>query len=427
MKQSKIFLIFVIFCSLAFGEVSEFLIKPTGHYKVSVREYLWQNSDICPDYFYNKSTAWFYKRNPNHCHLIDVYIYYPTTSNVTDYNSYWSKNIIDLDNDIKNNVIESRNLATAYKVRQIMLEQKGYIMSNQKIAAREFPLIIFQPGLGFNSYNYQNYITNLVSNGYIVIAIDSAYNQNIIESYGTLPIHIQPSQNGKLSVSNAAKILAKKNSNLALALADYKFVINKLKSDDSLMAITSHIDYSRVGGLGHSLGSTSMYINSLESGTILKAFASLDIGSSNDKPKHLYKPAIPTIFLRAANDKEFGRTIGTQNEFYLKNKNQYLVIMSSSESNTNYSTHRAFTDMSTTYYNNTLINLWYKAYGQPDINLEEFMYSKNINGAELTISINQYLLDFFDQYLKSRTNPNFKKCIRLNSNSILHCGAVIIR
>ena len=63
--------------------------------------------------------------------------------------------------------------------------------------------------------------------------------------------------------------------------------------------LTSHMNFSKIGGFGHSLlGSTSLYINSMESSNLLKGYVSLDIGSSNDLPIHVYNPLIPTLFLR---------------------------------------------------------------------------------------------------------------------------------
>lgn len=411
---------------LALASTTDFLVKPTGNYKVSVKEFLWQNSEICPDYFYSEADSWFYQDNQLHCHIVDTYVYYPTTAVSNNYDSYWAKNIVELNHDIKDNIIESKNISAAYKVKQMMSEQKSYVISQQEVAIGQFPVLVFQPGLGFNSYNYLNFISSLVSHGYIVVAIDSAYNQNIIESYGTLGLHIPQSYNGKMSSSSAAAVVAIKKSNLTLALSDYKFVLNKLKTDNALRMLTSHMNFSKIGGFGHSLGSTSLYINSMESSNLLKGYVSLDIGSSNDLPIHVYNPLIPTLFLRAANDSEFGKTLDTKNQFNLR-KNQYLALMTPFESNTSYSTHRAFTDVSTTYYGNSLINLWYHIYNQPDINLAEFMYSNNIHGQDLSASINQYLLVFFDNYLKNIKNINLEKCRRLNHNSVLYCGPTVVQ
>lgn len=424
----KLFLILALMVAnfMVIASPNDYLIKPTGSYKVSMQEFLWQNSNICPDYFYTRTDSWFYQNNPLHCHVVDTYIYYPTTTISNNYDSYWAKNIIELNHDIKNKIIESKNLSAAYNVKQLMFDQKSYVISQQNIAKGKFPLLIFQPGLGFNSYNYLNFISNLVSHGYIVVAIDSAYNQNIIESYGTLGSHISQSHNGKMSSSSAAAVVAAQKSNLTLALSDYKFVLNKLKTDSRLCSLTSHMDFSKIGGFGHSLGSTSIYINSLESSNVLKGYISLDIGSSNDLPIHVYNPVIPTLFLRAANDRDFGKTIDTTNQFNLK-ENQYVALMTPFESDICYSTHRAFTDVSTTYYGNNLINLWYNVYGQPDINLAEFMYSDHINGQDLSKSINQYLLVFFDNYLKNVNSVSLKECHSLNPNSILYCGPKIIQ
>jgi hypothetical protein len=408
--------------------IKNLLIKPTGQFNVSVKEYQWQNTMICPDYFYQNSESQFYKNNPMHCHMLRAYIYYPAVNNSQSYSSYWSHDIISLNNDILNNVIESKNLNYAQKTLSLMQKEKSYIFTDGEVAKGKYPMLIFQPGLGFNAYSYQNFIANIVSHGYIVVAIDSAYNQVMIsQDNPTLDIHVPKSDNGKMSASDVALIVAPTHSNLALAKSDYSFVLNKLKTDISLNNITANINFDEIGGFGHSMGSSSIYEASLESNTQLKAYASLDIGSSNDKSLYVYQPNIPTLFLRAANDKEFGKTIDASNQFNLLTQNQYLALMSPSESNVTYSTHRAFTDISTTYYGNALIDLWYRAYGQAPLDISNFMYSNKINGLQLSKEINQYLVLFFDQYLKNKPNSYFMKCHAINKNSILYCGPKVIK
>ena len=38
--------------------IKNLLIKPTGQFNVSVKEYQWQNTMICPDYFYQNSETY---------------------------------------------------------------------------------------------------------------------------------------------------------------------------------------------------------------------------------------------------------------------------------------------------------------------------------------------------------------------------------
>jgi hypothetical protein len=44
------------------------------------------------------------------------------------------------------------------------------------------------------------------------------------------------------------------------------------------------------------------------------------------------------------------------------------------------------------------------------------------NGWDITQSINLYLLQFFDTYLKGQENPAFTECTPLSSNASLRCG-----
>ena len=44
------------------------------------------------------------------------------------------------------------------------------------------------------------------------------------------------------------------------------------------------------------------------------------------------------------------------------------------------------------------------------------------NGWEITDSINTYLVQFFNTYLKGEENPAFKKCIPLHKDTYIKCG-----
>lgn len=160
----KLFLILALMVAnfMVIASPNDYLIKPTGNYKVSMQEFLWQNSNICPDYFYNKADSWFYQNNPLHCHIVNTYIYYPTNTISNSYSSYWMKNIVELNHDIENKIIDSKNMSAAHKVRQIMSEQKSYVIPQQNIVKGKFPVLIFQPGLGFNSYSYLNFISEFL-------------------------------------------------------------------------------------------------------------------------------------------------------------------------------------------------------------------------------------------------------------------------
>ena len=136
----------------------------------------------------------------------------------------------------------------------------------------KFPLIIFQPAFGISSNFYQNIITNLVSNGYIIAAIDSGYSQPIFSESGNIL------STSTFEFSNGQSSLWKPNSNIAETTSDFKFVLSNLKQLDKADLVVRHIDFTNIGALGHSLGARSVYFNALENTSRVAAAVALDIG-----------------------------------------------------------------------------------------------------------------------------------------------------
>lgn len=102
--------------------------------------------------------------------------------------------------------------------------------------------------------------------------------------------------------------------------------------------------------------------------------------------------------------------------FDLRNKG-FLVGISPSEQNHDFSYHMNFTDYST---------LQYLPAEQIALAYSKQQKMKPIlgigNGWEITNSINIYLLQFFNTYLKGVMNPAFKNCDPLAKNTFIKCG-----
>lgn len=413
------------------------LFKPTGKYAVSMKSYSLINSNICPDNFYRESDQSFYlnSNNKKHCHMLKAYIYYPTTSKSKDYLSYDIDSILRVKNDIQTNKIDPEKKQIAEKYISLLEGMLSYVLPAKRVAPGKFPLIIFQPGFSVSTTKYQDFIVNLVSNGYIVAAIDSAYSSPLVESFGYMTSReIEMAKDGKPSIPFMLSLLDDKNSNLAAMQSDYKLVANKLIAGELNPAISKHINFNEIGGMGHSLGARSVYEMSLNKDSSLKAFISLDFGQSRDQPKHIYKPTIPSLLFRPANDGDAAAMMGTSADFYLK-KHDYIVEMVTKDNDHEYSKHSSFSDFKTLIESSSSCMLRTETYG--DINSPWYdsgtSYATgmaslgNANGTEFFSAVNKYIITFFDSVLKNKPSNELSRCKPLTKNSQLHCGPIIFK
>lgn len=411
MKYLKIILLTFMFVinNCTFADESSKLLKPTGKYKVSLITKTEINTDICPDYFYSVSDEWFYSKSPKHCHLINLLIYYPTLSNSTDYNKYFQYSNLSIENDIKNNKISKENLSRIKALLKDSAKIHGYVLTNKEIVkGQKFPLVIFQPGYDINSSNYENIITNLVSHGYIIVAIDSTYNQEVFNEEHESSIRPQT----EFSVSDGIQSMWNKGANIDQDISDFKFVIDQIKNKKIKNQILESVDVNNIGGLGHSIGAYSVYNNAQK--LTIKAGISLDMVSNKNIIETPANVPIPFMFIRPshANLSELN-LYGHISSFNLESNN-YLVLMF--PENESFSMHGTFTDISTMKHYKNFIDLLQLSYG--------FTFDHTnlgIGDGKIFIqAVNKYILSFFNKYLKNQKITNY--CNARDATATIYCG-----
>jgi hypothetical protein len=85
--------------------------------------------------------------------------------------------------------------------------------------------MIFSPGLAFTHLIYSDLITNIASKGYILVALDHPYDDNILEfPDGTVVYGIFPEENDAIPAEGHLGAL----SSIAARTADISFVLNQL-------------------------------------------------------------------------------------------------------------------------------------------------------------------------------------------------------
>lgn len=475
---------FTIDCWASDNPDNHFLSKPTGEYGVGFQDFHWINKSMCPDPNFNgKNQIDFSSENKNHCHEVMVRIYYPTLKQNNFDTSYYRPFIKAQQETLKQipgvtkNQIEQLNEIKTYSIEKApILKQKT------------FPLIFFSPGFGVSSETYENFITELVSNGYIVVGINSLFISGNIElpnAHVTKPV----------MTFNTDEIL---NKYLPIQSNDLIYVYNQIQLHHQLNSLFQTMDLHRIGAFGHSLGAMAVHDDVRKHSNWFKAAVTLDVGVNQNVKKF----DIPFMHIVSAN------YLGMVPITFELGHNNYLVGITPNKHNYDYSYHMNLSDVSTLeylsayqslstylkqilakgydlklmshnptvedsnhFYRATYVlvqnnNQWSLSYYEAQNKVMDIPLDNRIkgldsaikelppkspekitpsemkslqkiisavfvrtytqfgtgNGLQITNSINSYLVQFFNTFLKSEDNPAFKNCNQLTKNTFINCG-----
>ncbi len=335
LKFKIFFFVFLatIFCNCsantAESKTKHYLLKPSGEYCVSFEDIHLLNTTLCPDPNFNgKNDADFSSGNKVHCHEIMVRIYYPTRelNQKAPYNSPFIKQLQD---NIKNSKDGSINLQQSLNEIYSNTSEKKSAIDN-----KAFPIIFFSPGLGCSVQTYENIITELVSHGYIVAGVNTPFLSGSIE----LPNHYIVKPVIPRSTDEIEK------SFINIQSKDLEFCINNIKNWKHLRAY-KNMDFIHVGAFGHSIGGRIVANLTHSQSNKLQAAAAMDtaIDPSGDSLRGF---AIPFMHEIAANK----LSISSSPLSFVLNQNGFLVHISPSPNDKNYSYHMNFSDFSTLQY-----------------------------------------------------------------------------
>lgn len=387
--------------------LDNYLSKPTGQYGVGFKDFDWINNDICPAPNFNgKNHDNFSQENKKHCQEILVRIYYPTvTRNQRRGDLYYRPFIQAHQDNFRKNIpgITEKQLEQFNKVTIFSVENAPIVLR------KTFPVLLFSPGDGTPAQAYENTISELVSHGYIVVGINSPIISGDIALL-----------NGQVVKSDSTSDMVEKKL-FALKPENLIYVFNEIHRLHTSNPIFSAMDLQQIGGLGHSGGATAIANIAHVHPNWFKAVVTLDIIHA-DSAELLKKFDIPFMNIISA----FNRK-NLQNETHMPTpvisafelgEKGYLVKLSPNDDNYNYSDHQNFSDVSTLQYLAA-----YKVYGAYlKKQGHELGFVGKGNGWEITHSINTYLVEFFDTFLKNKKNIAFKSCMPLSKNTLIKCG-----
>jgi hypothetical protein len=417
----------------------QYLLKPSGEYSVSYQDFFWVNGDkktdtvtnevyySCPNHpdpFYNgKNKEDFSPDNQTEfCREIVVRIYYPTKKNKKMGAFYKPsiKSFADAINSLPDDEYPSYEKEKLIGELSIL---KSYTTEDKKIVKnKKFPVLLFSPAFAGEVENYENFITHLVSHGYIVVGINSVF----ISGYIAL-------QNGHIvdSVQKNLATLEDFTKMREILLKDAEFVYEKM-FDHKESSIFSAFNLHKIGIFGHSVGGLFAAQTVLAHPSWFQAVATLDFGGDTDpnRPTKKVYP-IPVLHQTSSINRYVCRKspekcffVPDPMTFDLGN-NGYLVVHEIDESKEfmTYTDHPNFSDLSTLQYHPALkVFVDYKnAQTTPDFPANSFLGTAD--GWELTHNINKYLLKFFNFYLKTENDNPFGDCSHpVTEHSKLMCG-----
>tara|TARA_A100001011_G_C14320943_1_gene850584 strand:+ start:3856 stop:5001 length:1146 start_codon:yes stop_codon:yes gene_type:complete len=229
--------------------------KPSGVYSIGTR-----SLEIID---FNRK-EWFTKNDKNDLRKIMVQIWYPTKDLKGERDPY-----IDYGN------IRIKALSEQFDYSTVLFRNLINVKTNSiKNAApldniNQFPLIIFSHGLGGMRVQNTILVEELVSNGYVVVAIEHAYDANVsvfsdstiadyrsgISYEGRNFIQLTPDQFWDLRLPQ-----------LKTRAGDVYFVINQIEKGMLFKDILPMVDLNKIGIFGHSFGgATSIYSSYFDS------------------------------------------------------------------------------------------------------------------------------------------------------------------
>jgi hypothetical protein len=499
MKKIIILISSIFICSVA--SANEFLLKPKGKYEVGFKDYHWvhgdKNSDrnyICSDekqdpfYKYGQAKNSFSTNNQvNFCREIMARIYFP----ITNHGSKSFETIYEPSANSFISLVKSLNITNVtnddysqFKTLKTWTYNFNDVSNLNSYISNQFPVLFFSPGNGEVVQDYENYITDLTSQGYIVVGINNPF----------IGGPVQMPNSGMKNINTNSRIVDRSGEIINKAKAADQDLTAIMPPNDILFAIEktfqniqipkkgsifSYMDKEKIGLFGHSGGANASVIVSQNSDAVekynLKAVSSLDTGYgvfasancvsiktgqdfTNPTPPTLPYGDVDTVgtsipfmhFHSAAQgygclfsaNLDFNSYLNATTVFpdnlKVHNKNEYWVFMGSQNvydsiptapqeipitlsPDVFYSAHHNFNDYGTLQY----LPLFEKAIAfskeQIPFLLDTPLLIGTGDGKKITTQIRQYLKEFFNQYLKNKGSSYLQSCKPVSSDTLLSC------
>lgn len=263
---------------------------------------------------------------------------------------------------------------------------KNATISNKK---KNYPVVLFSPGIRSTRYQSMSAIEELVSRGYIVVGMDHPYTSAKVTLANGKNAYYQADP--KFSTSKGLYDYNVKS--VAVRAKDVSFVLDKLESwNKNNSKFTGKMDLDKVGMFGHSFGGATT-AEALAQDKRIKAGVSLEGGFwGTVSSKGVTQPF---MYIMSGNTAESLKPNSKIKEkvSYEEFEPDLKSAMSKSTNDTYYLTvdkfyHQSFTEI---------------AFISP------YLFARGLTPYHTVDITRTYVSDFFDQYLEGKTEPLLQK------------------
>ncbi len=202
----------------------------------------------------------------------------------------------------------------------------------------QFPVLLFSPGFNFPAQIYENFITELVSHGYMVIAVNTPF------------INLTALPNGHIVEATSSMTDDElENKLVPLQARDVMYVYNKIHKLHHVNALFKSMNLNHIGLLGHSIGARVLADVVHANPNVFQAAVTLDIGI-DETGASLKKFNIPFMHVIAADRKLIPPGANIPPVIFELGTNGFLVGLTPNEKESSYSSHDNFSDLSSLQY-----------------------------------------------------------------------------
>ena len=345
--------------------------KVTGMYDVGTQRMVWVDST---------RTNW-YEPDFGPYRKLMAQIWYPANISNTDKKS----------NYIDNNKALTYTIGLqGYDVPEILTNQIGYINCNswenpKPYYGEKFPILIFSHGHGGLRTQNTNQVEELVSHGFIIIAVDHTFDAGFVEfPDGEIIYSLTSRPNDNPLVETAEQFYAR----FGFRVDDINFIVKQIDKFSKIdFDINQIMDKSNIGIFGHSFGGLTAFYSTFFNDKIKSCYA-LDGWFEPLPDSLLYKDINKPIMHLGQNnkgEKQFWNDINfTKMDNFIRSNSNYSVMIDIPGSN-----HYDYTDF--TYF----------SYIAKKLN-----FTGDVSVDTMASIMNETLLDFFNYTLKNSNTPN---------------------
>jgi pimeloyl-ACP methyl ester carboxylesterase len=162
---------------------------------------------------------------------------------------------------------------------------RPHAVENAPVAGspKTFPVVLFSHGLGSTSFEYTSLIEELVSHGYVVVAIEHTYTALAVAfpNGKIVPFHQETIPSDLSADERFKRMMASVGIGISTGASDLVFVLNRLEKMNEAgprhFLLSGRLDLKKVAAMGHSAGA-DFATRACQLDERIKACVSLDGG-----------------------------------------------------------------------------------------------------------------------------------------------------